>query len=139
MPSWIDSPRYQRVIQRLQAMQPWQRAIFSSAGADRAFAGEEMRNKIAALNAASLKESREESLALDRSRLEFGKRMSGKKYKMGRKEGRLSEYLGYGNVALSGLLGLREADVLKLQTARAIADRKKIMEAIESYKLQGLS
>ena len=131
MPDWINSPRYQRVIQRLQAMQPWQRAIFTSAGADRAFASDEMRSKIAALNAATLKKSREEALDLKRRRFKMYSDLDQREYDIGRKQGRLSEYLGYGNVALSGLLGLQEADVLKLQTAKTLANRKKIMGALQ--------
>ena len=34
MPDWINNPRYQRVIQKLQGLPSWQRAIFTSVSAE---------------------------------------------------------------------------------------------------------
>ena len=127
MPDWINNPRYQRVIQRLQGMQPWQRAIFSSAGADTAFASEEMRNKINALNAATLKETREAAFDIGRRRLDMSRRLMRK----GQKDERLAELIGVGNIGVSGILGKKELELANLQAAKTLADRRKILRALE--------
>ena len=135
MPDWINNPRYQRVIQKLQGLPSWQRAIFTSAGADRAFASEEMRNKIAAINAAIAKKGRvqaistaKDRLALERERFGAGTRLADKYRKAATKDRRLAEYLGYGNVALSGALGYQDMQLANLQAIQEQADRKKILE-----------
>ena len=141
MPNWIDNPRYQRVIQRLQGLPSWQRAIFSSAGADKAFASDEMRNKIDAINAATRQKARkysvkygEERLAQSRDRYKSYSNLRDKEWGMNKDDRRLGEYLGYGNVALSGLLGYQNMKLADLQAEQEQAMRKKIL----GYKPRGL-
>ena len=129
MPDWINNPRYQRVIQRLQTMQPWQRAIFTSAGADKAFASEEMRNKIDAINAASMKKAREESLSLSRDRLKTNTRLYDKEQDMLKKDRRLGKALGYANIGVSGLLGYKNMELANIQAQQEQAMRRKILVA----------
>jgi len=142
MPDWINSPRYQRVIQKLQAMPSWQRAIFTSAGADRAFASDEMRNKIDAINAATLKKSREHAVSSDKERLALRRqafkidtRLDDKEWDIDKKDRRTAEYLGYGNIGVSGLLGYKEMELANIMAAQEQAMRKKIL----GYTPRGLS
>ena len=136
MPDWINSPRYQRVIQRMQTMQPWQRAIFTSAGADKAFASEEMRGKIDAINAATTRQGREqavssgkERLALSRGRFEASTGLADRERDIETKDRRTAEYLGYGNIGVSGLLGYKEMELKNIQAAQEQAMRRKILGA----------
>jgi len=134
MPDWINNPRYQRVIQKLQGMPSWQRAIFTSAGADRAFASDEMRSKIDAINAATVRKGREQSVSSGRERLDMAQdrfdtstRLTEKERDITTKDRRLGKYLGYGNIGLSGLLGYKEMEVANLQAEQEQAMRRKIL------------
>ena len=137
MPDWINSPRYQRVIQKIQTMPSWQRAIFTSAGADKAFASEEMRNKINLINAATRKKSMEQSvssgkerLALSRCSFEAGTKLSDRALDIKKDDRRLAKYLGYGNIGVSGLLGYKEMELANIQAAQEQAMRRKLLGAI---------
>lgn len=127
MPDFINNPRYQRVIQKLQGLPSWQRAIFTSAGADRQFASDEMRSKIDAINAATVRKGREESLSLRRDRFNTSTRLAEKEQDMTAKDRRLGKILGYGNIGVSGLLGYKEMETANLQAEQEQADRKKIL------------
>ena len=133
MPNWIDNPRYQRVIQKLQGLPSWQRAIFSSAGADKAFASDEMRSKIDAINAATRKKEMahrisygKERLDLSRDRFKSRSKISDRRWDIDKGDRRTAEYLGYGNIALSGLLGYKEMKLANIMAEREQADRKKL-------------
>lgn len=145
MANWMDSPRYQRVIQKLQAMPQWQRAIFSSAGADRAFASDEMRSKIDAINAATTKQGRAKSVSfgkerlglardtfkasseLARDRFESSKGLADKRLRTDAKDRRLGEMIGIGNLGMSGLMGYKEMELSNIQAEQEQAMRKKIL------------
>ncbi len=142
MPNWIDNPRYQRVIQRLQGLPSWQRAIFSSAGADKAFASDEMRNKIDAINAATRQKARrrnteygKERLAQSRDRYKSYSNLRDKEWGMNKDDRRLGEYLGYGNVALSGLLGYQNMKLADLQAEQERTMRNKLVRGLD-YRLK---
>ena len=143
MPDWINNPRYQRVIQKLQGMPSWQRAIFSSAGADRQFASDEMRGKIDAINAASRKKSMDsrltlgaDRLALSRDRFKASSKLSDRKWDIDKADRRIAEPLGYGNVALSGLMGYKEMELANLQAELEQADRKKLISGLPTTKIK---
>ena len=134
MPNWIDNPRYQRVIQKLQGLPSWQRAIFTSAGADRAFASDEMRNKIAAINAATSKTAREQAvstskqrLTLDRDRFKASSKLKGRRWDIDKGDRRTAEYLGYGNIAASGVLGYQDMQLANQQAIQEQEMRRKIL------------
>jgi len=134
MPDWINNPRYQRVIQKLQGLPSWQRAIFTSAGADRQFASDEMRSKIDAINAASRKSSMESRVSLGKGRFDLSRdalrsssKISDRRWDIDKGDRRTAEYLGYGNIALSGLMGYKEMELANLQAEQEQAMRKKIL------------
>lgn len=134
MPDWINNPRYQRVIQKLQGLPSWQRAIFTSAGADRQFASDEMRSKIDAINAASRKSSMESRVSLGKGRFDLSRdalrsssKISDRRWDIDKDDRRTAEYLGYGNIALSGLMGYKEMELANLQAEQEQAMRKKIL------------
>jgi CO/xanthine dehydrogenase Mo-binding subunit len=57
-----QNPVYQKMMQRIVAMQPWQRAILSSASVDAAFAGKEMARQVESLRMGAAKSLREAGL-----------------------------------------------------------------------------
>ena len=134
MPDWINNPRYQRIIQKLQGMPQSQRAIFTSAGADRQFASEEMRGKINAINAATARKGREQSVSTGKERLSMAQdrfksstKLRDRKWDIDKGDRQTAETIGYGGIALSGLLGFKEMELANLQAAQERADRKKIL------------
>lgn len=134
MPNWIDNPRYQRIIQKLQGLPSWQRAIFTSAGADRAFASDEMRSKIDAINAATRKGAMESRVSMGKKRLALGREqfrsssdIRRKRWGISEKDRKLGELLGYGNIGVSGLMGYKEMELANIQAVQEQAMRKKIL------------
>jgi len=135
MPDWINNPRYQRVIQKLQGLPSWQRAIFTSAGADRQFASDEMRNKIAAINAATVRRGRDQAISSGRERLGLAQdrfkastKLRDRAFNIDKGDRRTAETLGYGNIGLSGVMGYKEMELANLQATQEQTDRKKILE-----------
>ena len=134
MPDWINNPRYQRVIQKLQGLPSWQRAIFTSAGADRQFASDEMRNKIDAINAASRKESMEHRISYGKDRLDLSRdafksssKIRDRRWDIDKGDRRTAEYLGYGNIAASGVLGYQDMQLANQQAIQEQEMRRKIL------------
>ena len=139
MPNWIDNPRYQRMIQKLQGLPSWQRAIFTSAGADRQFASDEMRNKIDMINAASRKKEMahrisygKERLGLSRDAFKSSSKLKDRRLDIDKGDRRTAEMLGYGNIGLSGLLGYQEMGLANLQAEQERADRKKLISGLNT-------
>ena len=137
MPDWINNPRYQRVIQKLQGLPSWQRAIFTSAGADRQFASDEMRNKINAINAASRKKEMAHKISYGKERLDLSRdafkassKIRDRRWDIDKGDRRTAEMLGYGNIGLSGIMGYKEMELANLQAAQEQAMRKKLISGI---------
>ena len=102
-----NSPQYQRWVQKIYRMSPHQRAILSTAVADRAFASSEMQKKLRLMEIGAQKQYLDERIGLQKQGLELQKRG----IEQGKKESRIAEALGLGNVALSGYMGKKSMDI----------------------------
>ena len=105
------NPQYQRAIQIMGRYSPRQKAIFSTALADRHFAATDMGKKIKALAYGTDKK-------LDRRRLNIGE----KAFKRDKKLNRVAEMLGVGNVILSGYMGSQNLEN-KIKIAKILGRR----------------
>ena len=109
--SFADNPRYQRALKRLQAAQPWQRAVLSSESLDRAMAGEDARRQLNYMLLGEQKAAREQRGQEFEQEMGFRRKLS----KYGRKQANKAEIYNWANVGLSGITGwmdLKEKEAL---------------------------
>lgn len=99
---WMNNPRYQRAIQRLNRMSPSEKAVIDTVAADKHFATEEMRNRLSSMRAAAEREFRksrlglaERELGLRRRAIRFQQRQLPIAYGIGGAGVLASGYLGY--------------------------------------------
>jgi len=95
MVDFTKDPQYQRAIQRIMSMSPEQKAVLDTAIVDKKFASQDMRRRLDGMRSEATRLSNERSLGLRRRQFET-------------KKGELPklERIGYGEVAVSGLMGL---------------------------------
>ena len=120
-----ESPQYQRMIQKIYRMSPHQKAILSTAVADRAFAGSAMQKKLKLMEIGINKQYLEERMALQKEGMQKSYALSEKKRGIREKESRTAEALGLGSVITSGYLAKKKMD-MDIDTAkrlRALAGR----------------
>ena len=111
-------PRYQRMQQKMASYSPDQMAIVDSLIADKQFASEQMRTELTGMRLARQKKAGAQSIKRARHVLKMGDYSSDRlKMKEGvqdwtKKQNRLGEYLGWGNVLASTGLGIAKSSVL---------------------------
>lgn len=135
-----SNPRYQRMIQKIGALRPEQRAIVDTAMADEAFGSEAMRKQLASMKIAADLENREKALenrgkALDLSEQAIGLRTNLLKDAMdfGDKQEKWGTAIGVANLPLAGYFGYEQS---KRNLAEAEAT-KKHRQTMEDYYSRG--
>ena len=111
-------PRYQRMQQKMASYTPDQMAIVDSLIADKQFASEQMRTELAGMRLARQKKTGAQAIKRGEHALKMGD-YSAERLKMRegvqdwtKKQDRLGEYLGWGNVLASTGLGIAKSSVL---------------------------
>jgi len=120
-----QTPQYQRLIQKIYRMSPHQRAILSTATADKAFASQEMASKLKLLEIGANKQYLDERLALQKQAVGQRHALGKQRLETGKKESRVAEALGMGEVAVSGYLGKQrmDTDIALAKRLRTLAGR----------------
>lgn len=130
MRRWQNSPRYQRALQKIAALQPHHRAILQTVSADPQFAAEKMRKGIQSMITRTSNDSRERNFtALQKER---GRRnaMADRSLSYDKGQGKKALALSLGNLGLSTYGGIKQRE-----------RDKKIMDQLEKmnarYDLAG--
>jgi hypothetical protein len=128
--NWQDNPRYQRIIQRIGAMRPEQRAILKSASADTAFANEDIRKYLASLSMAADEKYRNRALALREKELDVSKNLAEQEADIAKKQTRIGTGIAAANIPISGYFGMKQMDRDKEEAAAESAWRKSLLSRI---------
>lgn len=140
-----ENPRYQRLIQKISAMGPEQRAIFNTARVDEAFAGDAMKRHLDALSMAADRQARAKAIEHGEKRLGLAERRLGlsknafdtqtgltrEARDFANKQSRWGTYIGMANVPLAAYTGYKEMgrDFDEAEETRKHRDRiKKLLE-----------
>ncbi len=112
---WASDPRYQRIIQKISAMGPEQKAILDSAAADAAFGDEAMRKHLWSLRQAATDKARGRGLGLEQRSLDIRKKHADVMYGLKKKgldfakdQSRKGTYLALANIPLAGFFGYKQ-------------------------------
>lgn len=114
-----DNPKYQRLLQRMQAMTPYQRAILDTAVLDENFADQDMKKYIQSMQAGQAKKNQEAQISLGEQRLELNKKAQADRYALGQQQlglrqdamdyassqAKQDSLLGLADIGVSGLIG----------------------------------
>jgi len=106
-----ETPQYQRMVQKIYRMSPHQRAILSTAVADKAFAGSEMANKLKLMEIGANRQYLEERMTLEKQGLKQRYDLTKKRLGAEKEERRLGEAISAGDVITSGFLGKARMDM----------------------------
>ena len=135
--NYLESPRYQRILQRLGSMRPEQRAIFNTAMVDRAFGNEAMQKHLKALALQADTKHRqdliglgERSLGLSRRSLEVRTGLTREKRDFADKQGKLGTYMAAANIPISGYFGKKQMERDFDEAAEMKAFRKKWYDSV---------
>jgi len=105
------TPQYQRMVQKIYRMSPHQKAILSTAVADKAFAGSQMANKLKLMEIGASKQYMDERLALQKKGLSQSYKLRKKAIGIEKEEGRRAEAISLGGVVTSGFLAKKRLDL----------------------------
>ena len=128
--NWKDNPRYQRLVQRIGAMRPEQRAILNSAAVDQAFGSEAMRRHLQSLSTAADEKFRNKALSLKEKELDVSKSLADQSLEMDKKQSRLGTAIAAANIPISGYFGMKQMDRDKEEAAAESAWRKSLLSRI---------
>jgi len=106
-----ETPQYQRMVQKIYRMSPHQKAILSTAVADRAFAGSAMQSKLKLMEIGANRQYLNERMALSKRGLQQSYGLKQKELGIRKKESRTAEALGIGNIITSGYLAKKRMDM----------------------------
>jgi hypothetical protein len=119
--NWQDNPRYQRLVQRISAMRPDQRAILNTALVDEGFANDAVRKHLASLAMAADKKYQDRALSLENKQIDIRHSLAQQELDQENKQGRIGTALAAANIPISGYFGMKQMDRDK---AQAEAERK---------------
>jgi len=119
---YTQTPRYQKYIQKLQAMTPDQKAVLNSVMGDESMANDEIRKQIQGMQMAANKKSQTENIGLRRKATDAITALSREELDYSRGQSRTAEGLGLLNLGASTALGYKR---MGLEGQLAEADRKR--------------
>jgi hypothetical protein len=122
-----DNPRYQRYIQKIQAMRPDQRAILDTTLADETFADEAMRKQVRSLAIAADLANRKKSLDLKEQAIGLRTNLIRDRMDEDKKQGRLGNAIAMANVPLAGYLGYQNLQRQQEEAEETGRFRKSLM------------
>jgi len=119
--NFLESPAYQRAVQRLGRIRPEQRAILNTLSVDAEFADEETRRTLQSMALESDKSYRDESISLRRSGLGLRKEA----FDISQKKDRMATGVGVGQVFAESYFGGKreELDMALLKRKMRFMDR----------------
>lgn len=120
MIQYQDNPRYERIIAKIAAMRPEQRAIFDTAMADKAFAGEAMQRHLRGFVDAADARNKSRSLDLRERGLNLQTGLANQAMDYSRKQNRIGNVIGAAAIPISGFFGYKQ---MKRDIAEADANR----------------
>ena len=103
---FTNSPAYQRVVQRMGRIAPYQRAILNSLSVDAQFADENTRKMLASLSQAQNKEYADKSLRLRERAFTADTGLRREAFDYNRDQGRMATGIGAGQVLAETKFGM---------------------------------
>ena len=141
MIDWRSNPRYAKVIQRLARMRPDQRAIFSTAMADKEFANEAMQKHLQGLSLAADRQAKDRHFSLASRSLGLSKKAFDTRTNLTRagmdfekKQGRLGTMMAAANIPISGYTGYKSMQRDFDEAEETKQFRKKLLESYGGVK-----
>jgi len=124
---FLGTPRYQRMIQKISALRPDQRAIVDTAMADEAFGSEAMRKQLASMGIAADLSNKKKSLDLSEQAIGLRRNLLKDAMDFGNKQEKWGTAIGVANLPLAGYFGYQQAN-RNLDEAEATKKHRQNME-----------
>lgn len=132
---WFESPQYLKNMQKIKALGPEDKAITQTLANELSglYADADMQKQLQAIRFATGAKEGERALKLGQQRLDLSKLLGEGSLGLARKQlsydkstGKTGEMLGWGNIALSGLMGWQDMKYRKEEAERDKALMKKL-------------
>ena len=125
--NFVDSPRYQRMIQKIGALRPDQRAIVNTAIADEAFGSEAMKKQLASMGIAADLANKKKALDIEEQAMGLRTNLLEDAMDFGNEQERWGTAIGIANLPLAGYFGYKQAN-RNLAEAEATKKHRQTME-----------
>ena len=106
---FLDLPRYQRQIQRIQALGPEERAILNTSMVDAAFGANEMKKRLQAMATAADVKAKTKSLEMAKREMDVGFELGREAQDFRKGQQRLGTAISIANIPIAGILGYKQA------------------------------
>lgn len=122
-----SNPRYQRMIQKIGALRPEQRAIINTAIADEAFGSEAIKKQIASMGIAADVANKKKELDIEEMGMGLRRNLVEDAMNFGNEQERWGTAIGIANLPLAGYFGYQQAN-RNLAEAEATKKHRQTME-----------
>lgn len=125
--NFMDNPRYQRMIQKISALRPDQRAIVDTAMADEAFGSQAIKKQLASMGLAADIANKKKSLDLSEQAMGLRRNLLKDELDFGNEQEKWGTAIGVANLPLAGYFGYKQAN-RNLEEAEATKKHRQNME-----------
>lgn len=122
-----STPRFQRLIQRMQSLTPEQKAIFSASPAYAGFGAREMQNRLRSLETAANLKAKQQSLDLAKQEMDTSYVLEEEAKDFRKGQQRLGTAIAIANIPIAGILGYKQAQRDKAEAALNMTLKKKLL------------